>query len=280
MIVDFHTHVFPAEVREQRDDYLRRDIAFRELYASPKARIATADELLVSMDGAGIDRSVICGFAWSDADLCRRHNDALLEAAAHSGDRLIPFCTVQLSDPGVRDEIARCATGGARGLGELRPASQGADLTAPEGALLAQAAQEHGLPLLFHASEPVGHGYPGKGGSPIGQLYRFAAANPDVEIIAAHWGGGLPFYTMMPEVRAALARTSFDTAASGLLYQRDVYVRVVQLVGVERIVFGSDFPLVPQERALAELRAATIGEETRRLIEGGNAIRLLRLADG
>jgi hypothetical protein len=282
VIIDAHAHVFPPEVRDNRDEYLRRDATFRELYSSPKARIATADELLASMDAAGIDRSVACGFAWSEAELCRRHSDYLLEAAAASEGRLIPFCTVQPSDEGARDELKRCAARGARGLGELRPQSASGGgyrlIDSEEADLLAWAADAYDLVLLFHASEPVGHVYPGKGGLPLDQLGRFIADFPGVTVIAAHWGGGLPFYALMPEVQEALARTYFDTAATGLLYRPEVYTRGVELVGAERILFGSDFPLVPQERALQELREAPIDDEARRLIGGESARRLLRLA--
>jgi hypothetical protein len=279
VIIDSHTHVFPPEVRENRDEYLRRDTTFRELYGSPKARIATAEELLASMDAAGIDHSVACGFAWSEAELCGRHNDYLLEAAARCGGRLIPFCTVQPSDENARDDLKGWAARGARGLGELRPQNQGYGLIDSDQAdLLAWGAGAYDLVLLFHASEPVGHVYPGKAGLPVDQLGRFIADFPGATVIAAHWGGGLPFYALMPEVREALASTYFDTAATGLLYSPDVYARAVELVGAERILFGSDFPLVPQERALQELREAPISDEARRLIEGENARLLLRLA--
>jgi predicted TIM-barrel fold metal-dependent hydrolase len=280
VIIDAHTHVFPPEVRDGRDAYLQRDASFRELYGSAKARIATADELLASMDSAGIDRSVACGFGWRDAELCRTHNDYLLEAAAGSGGRLIAFCTVQPSDPGARAEIERCAAAGARGLGELRPAQQGYSLA--EGAaaeLLAWASESLGLALLFHASEPAGHLYPGKTGLPLVQLWAFIAGHPQATVIAAHWGGGLPFYALMPDVQASLAHTYVDTAASGFLYEPAVYARGVELLGAEHILFASDYPLVPQERALAELRDAPIDDEARRLIEGENARRLLGLTD-
>ncbi|HKZ51445.1 MAG TPA: amidohydrolase, partial [Dehalococcoidia bacterium] len=64
MIIDFHTHIFPPKIREEREDYLRRDHAFAALYSQPEARIATAEELLASMEAAEIDRSVALGFAW------------------------------------------------------------------------------------------------------------------------------------------------------------------------------------------------------------------------
>ncbi len=283
MIVDDHAHVFPPEVRDNRDEYLQRDAGFRELYADARARIATADELLASMEAAGVDRSVACGFGWGDAELCRRHSDYLMETSAKSGGRLIPFCIVQPSDDGTRDELKRCAARGARGLGELRPQQQGYGLIDSEEAdLLAWASDAYDLPLLFHASEPVGHVYPGKAGLPLDQLGRFIADFPGVTVIAAHWGGGLPFYALMPEVREGLSRTYFDTAATSFLYTPDVYARVIELVGAEQILFGSDFPLISQERALQEFAEATgaLDDEARRLILGENARRLLRLPDG
>ena len=278
MIIDAHTHVFPPEVRDQRDEHLQRDATFRELYSNPEARIATAEELLASMDEAGIAASVACGFAWSDAELCRRHNDYLLEAAARAGGRLIPFCTVLPSDDGAGDEFKRCAARGARGLGELRPANQGYSLIdSGEADLLAWGADAFDLAVLFHASEPVGHAYPGKTGLPLKELGRFVADFPGVTVIAAHWGGGLPFYALMPEVREALSRTYFDTAATPFLYDVDVYARGIDLVGPHHVLFGSDFPLIDQQRALQELRDAPIDDEARRLILGENARRLLRL---
>jgi hypothetical protein len=278
VIIDAHTHIFPPEMRDGRDKYLRQDATFRELYSNPNARIATAEELLASMDGAGIDASVACGFAWSDAELCRRHNDYLLETAASAGGRIIPFCTILPSDEGARDEFKRCAAKGARGLGELRPANQGYSLIdSAEADLLAWGADAFDLAVLFHASEPVGHVYPGKAGLTVEQLYRFISDFPGVTVIAAHWGGGLPFYALMPEVREALSRTYFDTAATPFLYDADVYARGIDLVGPHHVLFGSDFPLVDQQRALRELREAPIDDEARRLVLGENARRLLRL---
>jgi len=278
MVIDTHTHIFPPDVRDKRDDYLARDAMFRELYSDPKARIATADELLASMDEAGVDVSVALGFAWVEAELCREHNSYLLEAAAKSNGRIVPFCTVHPSEKGARDELKSIAIAGARGLGELRPASQGYTLIDSEEAdLMAWGADAYDLPLLFHSTEPVGHVYPGKAGLPLDQLGRFVNDFPGVTVIAAHWGGGLPFYALMPEVKSSLALTYFDTAASGYLYSPDIYRTAIDLVGADRILFGSDFPLLTQKDALDLMRQAPMPDDARGLIEGENARKLLRL---
>ena len=278
MIIDTHTHIFPPSVRDHRESYLERDATFRELYSNPKACIATAEELFESMDEAVIDRSVVCGFGWTDAELCREHNEYLLETAAQSDGRLIAFCTIQPSEKGARDDLKRWAARGAHGLGELRPESQGYSLIdSDEADLLSWAADAYDLVLLFHASEPVGHAYPGKKGLPVEQLGRFVADFPGVAVVGAHWGGGLPFYALMPEMREAMERTYVDTAATGLLYGPDVAARVIDLIGAKKVLFGSDFPLVSQRDALRALRDAPMPDEARPLIEGENARELLRL---
>jgi len=287
VIVDFHIHVFPPQVREQREEYLRRDATFRELYSDPRSKLASAEEVLASMDEAGIDVSVIVGFAWGEMDLCRQTNDYILEAAARSNGRLVAFCCVP-PQPGdeARSEVQRCAAAGARGLGELRPEpaeglrpwNQSYDLAdSDEADLLAWASSTYDLPLLLHVSEPVGHRYPGKRGLELPSLYRFLESFAGVTVVAAHWGGGLPFYALMPEVKEALGSTFFDTAASPLLYDPLIYRRAIDLVGADRILFASDFPLLSQGRCLAQVREAGLREEEQRLILGENACRLLRL---
>ncbi|MEL7562931.1 amidohydrolase family protein [Dehalogenimonas sp. 4OHTPN] len=280
MIIDFHTHIFPPQLIAERQKYLA-DPCFRLLYSSPKARLAAADELISEMDAAGVDKAVIQNIGWTSHELCVRTNDYLLEAAARYPGRLIPFVAVQpLAGNQAINEIKRCAAAGARGIGELRPDVQGFDLGDDRvikpfvGALV-----ENSLVLLLHADEPVGHAYPGKGSLTPGVLYPFIAANPDLKLALAHWGGGLPFYALMPEVGAALKNTWFDSAATPYLYRPEVYERAADLVGETRILFGSDWPLLGQRRCLDELKTLNLSTQTLKAVLGGNAAALLGLAN-
>ncbi|MDO8614395.1 MAG: amidohydrolase family protein [Dehalococcoidia bacterium] len=279
MIIDFHTHIFPPTVREKREEYLRRDAIFAELYSNPKAKIATADDLLRSMDEAAIDVSVALGFAWGEHELCEQHNDYLLKAAAQSNGRIVPFCTVNPCFEEADEEAVRCARAGARGLGELRPDSQGWDPNGDAGEVLAAVAQRCDLMLLFHVSEPVGRKYPGKEGGSLGAFYEFARQHPRLRTIGAHLAGGLPFYAPMPEVREVFAHVLVDTAAQRLLYDKTTYGQLVHLIGAERVLLGSDYPLVSQSRQIQELRAGVFRSDDLQLMLGGNAQRLLALPD-
>lgn len=81
----------------------------------------------------------------------------------------------------------------------------------------------------------------------------------------------------MPEVRDAMEMMYFDTAASHLLYDPMVYRRVIEAVGVGKILWGSDFPLTSQAKALERTRSANLTNDEFAAIAGGNAVRLLGL---
>jgi predicted TIM-barrel fold metal-dependent hydrolase len=277
MIIDFHTHVFPPQIKKNRKKYIELDPCFAILYSEPKAKIATADELIASMDKAGVDVSVITNIGWTTHELCVETNDYIMESVARYPERLIGFGAVQPQSPeGAVAEIERCAKAGLKGIGEMRPDIQLLDLT--DEMIMApfvQALKKHKLVLLTHASEPVGHDYAGKGIITPDLLYPFITSFPDLTIVCAHWGGGLPFYALMPEVKKAMANVFFDTAASPFLYTPEIYNQVIQLVGADKILFGSDYPLLEQSRLIEEIKALKLPQETEDLILSGNARRLL-----
>lgn len=279
MILDAHTHVFPPLVASDRDAYIAADATFAELYASPEAKLASAVDLLRSMDEAKIDASIALGFAWTGAETCRLHNDYLLEAASASHGRIIAFPTLPLAAgaDAVEAEARRCAAAGARGFGELRPDNLGFDLTGPDGDHLGRLAAELDSALLFHVSEPAGHAYPGKQGGNLKDFATFVAAHPEVKVIGAHWAGGLPFYATMPEVKAAFAHVRVDTAATSLLYDDTIYSRVTKLTGAELVLFGSDYPLLSQSRSRRRIEASSLDPATLSLVLGDNAAAFLGL---
>ncbi len=277
MIIDFHTHVFSPEIKKHRNKYIERDPCFAILYSDSKAKIATADELIASMDEAGVDISVILNIGWTTHELCVETNDYIIDAVSRYPQRLVGFCAVQpQSVKAAAAEIERCAKVGMRGVGEMRPDIQLFDL-GDEVVMepLVEVLKAHKLALLLHASEPIGHEYPGKGGITPDILYPFITSFPDLTVVCAHWGGGLPFYALMPEVKKAMGNVYFDSAASPFLYTPEVYSQVIQLVGADKVLFGSDYPLLAQSRLLKEIKALDLAEETKNLVLAGNAMKLL-----
>ncbi len=50
MIIDCHTHIFPDEVRKDREAFCKRDEGFSSIYKNSKARMAGVEDLIASMD--------------------------------------------------------------------------------------------------------------------------------------------------------------------------------------------------------------------------------------
>ncbi len=279
VIVDFHTHVVSPQVRERRAEYVVRDACFSLLYSQPKAKLVTAEELVNSMDECGIHKSVILNLGWENHEICVETNDYILEATSYHSQRLIAFCAIQptAGDKAI-EELERCANNGAKGIGELRPDVQGFDLRDIDIMKpIVDVAVKHDLIFLIHASEPVGHQYFGKGNVTPDIIYPFILNFPELKLVCAHWGGGLPFYALMPEVDTALCNVFFDTAATPFLYKPQIFKQAKEIVGSDKILFGSDYPLLSQNRIIDQIESNNLSDEDKGKILGGNAQRLLSI---
>ncbi|MBI5583187.1 MAG: amidohydrolase [Deltaproteobacteria bacterium] len=283
VIIDLHTHIFPPEIVAEREKFFPGEPAFRLLYENPqKSPLATAEDLIAALDRSGLAGAVTFGFPWRQPDLIRRGNDYVLESVARYPDRLRGFACVNPELPDAVAEAERCLGAGLQGIGELAlyaaPAVKNwSECFRP----LAGLAGERGLPLLLHTNEPVGHCYPGKERLPVWELYDLIRSFPETLFILAHWGGGLWWYQLLKrEVREVLHNVFVDTAASPFLYRPEIYRYAIEIFGAHKILYGSDYPLLPVDRYLKEMAAARIEEPDRLAILGGNAQRILRWPRG
>jgi len=277
MILDAHTHVFPEEVCRRREDFFAEEPAFRLLYDSPQSRLIGPEELLQAMDEEGVEAAVVLGFPWRQERHWRRHNEVLLEAMRRWPRRLMGFCAVHPLFPGAVREVERCLAAGARGVGELAfylkdRGEAMTSLLAP----IAELCQHYGVPLMLHATDRAGAEYPGRSLTPLAAVYRTIKALPETTWILAHWGGRLPFYGLLKkEAPEVFRNVYFDTAASPYLYRPVIYRVVAEMVGPEKILFGSDYPLLPVSRYVKEMEETKLSEDVKERILGKNLAQLL-----
>lgn len=278
MKIDFHVHVTPADIIKDWQKIGEREAYFKLLSESPVNKFATAEDVVDQLDRAGVDKAVIFGFAFKDMGLCSYVNDYVADAVKRFPDRLIGYMVVVPNSSQVEGEIARCVDLGLSGIGELFPFGQDFDLTSlDEMASLSNVCIERKLPIMIHTNEAVGHHYSGKTDTTAVKASAFAHNFPDLKIIFAHWGGGLPFYELMPEIRKQNKNVYYDTAATPFLYDKKIY-QVAKDIGIlDKILFGSDYPLIPMKRYIKDVAESGLSEEDQALINGKNARGLLNI---
>ena len=279
MIVDSHCHIVPPDFGSRHHELAAKDATYAALFPQPGGRFADTEQLLRDMDAAGVDHAIAMGFGWTDPDIAVEVNDYLVEAATAHPDRITAFASVNPAwGAQAMREASRCLDAGACGIGEIHADTQrfdiaDADLMEPLMALL----RSRNAPIVIHASEPVGHQYPGKGSTTPGRLLRFAQNFPENCMGFAHLGGGLPFYAAMPEVADALSNVWFDTAALPYLYRATSVAAVAMTAGSNRILFGTDYPLLSHRRVLDYIRSVELPREDTDAIMGENACLLMNV---
>ncbi|KUO53328.1 MAG: hypothetical protein APF76_08775 [Desulfitibacter sp. BRH_c19] len=293
MIVDFHTHILPEQITSDPASFALRDDYFGFLSTSTPANhtkqfFATYKQAIKQMDKDGVDKIVIQGWPFLSHEYCVMQNDYIMEAMKAYPDRIIGFCVVNPNDGlNAQREVKRCLQAGMAGVGELDPYGQRFSLKDENFLIISDLCIDADIPLSIHISEPVGDFYFGKSDVSLNDYVYLIMAKPLLKVILPHWGGGLPFYELMPEISKAFTNVYYDTAASPLICSPAVYMSTINLVGHRRILFGTDYPLhlYPQKEKqpnflsmVNEVKDEIKDKEALDNVLGKNALRLLGLA--
>ena len=278
MKIDFHVHVTPPDVTANWEKYAQKEPYFSLLSRSKANKFASAEDAVSMLEKEGFDRAVVFGFAFCDMGLCRYVNDYVIEKVGRYPDKLTGFAVVPPCTKEAAGEIERCHDAGLKGVGELFPEGQGIDLedtiqTMP----LTGVCRERDIPLLLHANEPVGRSYPGKTGVTLRRMEKFVSDSAGVKIVLAHWGGGIFLYETMKEIKEIFRDVYYDTSASPFLYDERIYKAAKALGLCGKILFGSDYPILPPSRYLAGIEDSGFTGEEKALLFGGNAERMIGL---
>lgn len=274
MIIDTHTHIFAPRVKKERAKFFENEPEFKMLYDSPKASIITIDELIESMDSHQVDISVICGFPWRTSEYAAENNDVIIDSVSRYPDRIRGLACFDAAWEGAARETERCIDSGLSGAGELAFYLSGIDEKALSmlEPVMAVLRQKGNLPCMIHTNEPVGHKYPGKTPITLEQIYALARAFPENRIILAHWGGGIFFYNIMKkETRQVFNNIWYDTAASLFLYHPEIYDMAVKAGIIDKVLFGTDFPLLAPDRYYRDLDQSGLTPEQKKMVLGDNA---------
>jgi predicted TIM-barrel fold metal-dependent hydrolase len=272
--IDFHTHVFPSEVIKSRDRFMD-DPGFRLLYSSQKAVLTDYSGIADYIEKSNIAGAAVLSFPWQEEKYCLMHNEYMAFISGYTG--IYPFGMIPLKGVrSIRDYVKEIKSFGLYGVGELAFYKEGMTGNSIKFLReLLEACSEYLLPLCLHLNEPVGHSYPGKYEPSLNSVYELLKEIQDAVVVLSHWGGGLCFYELMPEVRDCLKNVYYDTAATPFLYNSGIYGIMKKITGPDKIIFGSDYPLLGIDRYRKSIEEEFSSVEDRNKILYGNAMKVL-----
>lgn len=232
------------------------------------------------------ERSMACVVFSVDERLSGRPvvpNEAVVAAARAHSDVMIPFASV---DPTrgreAVDEAQRLiAQGYVRGF-KLHPPLQQFmpnDRTVYPFYEVVEAAR---LPVIFHTGHSgIGTGMRGGGGVRLKYgdpmlLDDVAVDFPDMPIVMAH--PSFPWQDEAISICLHKQQAFIDLSGWSPKYFSPTLIQYANTLLREKLLFGSDYPLITPDRWLRDFEAIAIRDEVRPLILKENAVRLLRLA--
>lgn len=209
-------------------------------------------------------------------------NEEVAESCAEHPDVLIPFASV---DPwkgraGARRARRLVEEHGVRGF-KFHPSVQGFAPNDPMAYPLYEVIEELGVPALFHTGQTgIGAGVPGGGGIRLRYsnpmlLDDVAVDFPELRIVLAH-----PSFPWQDEALAVATHKPYvyiDLSGWSPKYFPPQLVRYANTLLKEKVLFGSDYPVITPDRWLADFDKLEIKPEVRPLILKENAARLLKL---
>jgi predicted TIM-barrel fold metal-dependent hydrolase len=209
-------------------------------------------------------------------------NEEVAEAAAANADVLIPFASI---DPfrgraGVKQARRLVEEYGVKGF-KFHPSVQGFFPNDRFAYELYAIIEELGAIALFHTGQTgIGAGVPGGGGirlkysNPL-HVDDVAADFPHLQIILAH-----PSFPWQDEALAVATHkpgVHIDLSGWSPKYFPPQLVQYANTLLKDKVLFGSDFPLLTPDRWLADFEKLPIKDEVRPKILKENAARLLGL---
>jgi len=212
----------------------------------------------------------------------RISNEEVAESAAEHADVAIPFASI---DPArgrmaVREARRLIKDYGVKGF-KFHPIVQAFCPNDPDAYPLYEVIAEHKLPALFHTGQTgIGAGMPGGGGLKLkyaNPLYLddVAADFPDMPIILAH--PSVPWQDEQLSVATHKPNVYIDLSGWSPKYFEPKLVQYANTLLKDKVLFGSDNPVIQPDRWLADFEKLPIKPEVRPLILKENAVKLLKL---
>lgn len=260
-IIDMHAHIFPQKIAAKAVQ------SICDFYDKPMYAAGTVEGLLKQCRIHGIRRVLVHSTATRAMQVQSINEYIIAEVQQHN--ELIGFGTLHPGYPDIQGEIRRMTGAGLQGV-KLHPDFQQFYIDDPGIFHLYEACAEAGLPVLIHAGD-----YRQEYSRP-GRLAKVVEKYPDLQIIAAHFGG----WSVWEEAYAVLQpwkNLYFDTSSSLYELDKSFVHRFFHKFGTDQIFFGTDYPMWNAGEEITKVLELGLSEKENEKIFYQNAVKFLSL---
>ncbi len=263
MLIDFHTHAFPAKIAARATGSLSHGSG-----GMVPQTDGTISSLITEMDRDGVDLSVVQSIATNPR---QQHSVNSFAIEINDNPRIVAFGSVHPDAPDALEELERIAASGLKGV-KFHPEYQQFYADEPRMKPIYRKISELGLITLYHAGQDIGfappyHGLPD-------QLLR-ALKWLDTPVVAAHWGGYCSSLDVMDKLCGE--HLYFDLSLGYGVIPKPLAQAIVDKHGPEKLLFGSDMPWHRPEWELRLLNSLDLSDCDKENILFRNAQKLLNI---
>ena len=256
-IADVHTHIFPDKIAE------KASASIADFYDKPSNHTASLSVLKEQEALAGIEHFVVCGSAVSASQV--DHLNEFIAASSAENSNLVPFGSLFPTMENWEPALEKMVALGIRGV-KIHPDYQKINIDEPNAIEMYRAIAKAGLPVLFHMGD---YRYDYSAPERLTNLIRRV---PDLVAIAAHFGGWQSWDKACAQPQPE--NVFYDTSSSLMYLGKDRALDLLDKMGAERFLFGSDFPMWTPKEELDRFLALGLDKTLQDKILFGNFERL------
>lgn len=260
MIIDFHAHIYPEKIAAKASK------AIGDFYNTTMDHVGSSEGLIESGKKIGVTKYVVHSAATTEKQVESINDFIISETQKHS--EFIGFGTMHPDYANFEEELKRINKAGLKGI-KLHPDFQKFEIDSTKMDGIYEVLAELKMPVLFHAGD-ARFSYSGPE-----RIARVMEKFPKLLIVAAHFGG----YTEWEKATEYLVGKNvyFDTSSTLWKLPVEKANEMMKKHGIEKMLFGSDYPMWDHEGELARFNKLDLSAEERELVMCGNAKNLLGL---
>ena len=265
MMIDFHTHIFPDKIAARSIESLSKVSGVKA------ATDGTLNGLLASMDRSGVDLSVIMPVVTKPTQFESVNTFAAKVNEQYTG-RLLSFGGIHPDSEDYKSELNRIKELGLPGI-KLHPDYQGVMIDDVRYMNIIEYADALGMIIMVHAGIDIG--LPEPVHCPPDKARKVLDTLKPKKLVLAHMGG----WKQWDEVYEYLAgeQVYFDTAFSFDYMSQDMFLKLCEKHGTDKILFATDSPWSDARRDLDVIKSLPFADEAKAVIFSGNAKKLLNM---